>query len=339
MERWQWCQAIEAAGGLQPADWLWLTQARAEYPADCALILHQSCGQPAQLAQQLAGRPLRLLSQPLTPRQRCRTFPCEVPDGDWVMLAGSPTGPNRWEDRPLYGQRIALTREPSQAARLHQRVEELGAEVILCPVLHFVAPDDPDPLQLALEHLESYDWLLFTSPNGVRTFFKALTSRGDARRLGRAQIGVIGPGTAAALESHGLRPDLIPSRSVAEGLLEALAAHPMEGKRVLIPRAQEAREILPEELTRRGAKVDVVPCYKTIMPEPPPHLEEIDRVVLMSSSAARHFRQLSAADPECVCIGPITAETARELGFTRIIQAEQFDEDGVVQALLRRWPV
>lgn len=335
MERWQWCQAIEAAGGLQPADWLWLKQARSEYPQDVALVLEKSCGQPELLALQLEGRPLRLLSDPLTPRQRCRSFPCDVPQGDWVLLAGPAAGPNRWEDRPLYGQRIALTREPSQAVRLQQRLQDLGAEVILCPVLHFVDPDDPGPLLSALERLESYDWVLFTSPNGVRTFFEALAAHGDARRLGGAKIGVIGPGTAAALEGRGLRPDLIPSRSVAEGLLEALAAHAMEGKRVLIPRAQEAREILPEELRRRGANVDVVPCYKTVMPEPPPQIAEIDRVILMSSSAARHFRQLCPADPECICIGPITAETARELGFKRILQAEQFDEPGILAILSR----
>ena len=335
MERWQWCQAIEAAGGLQADDWLWLSQARPSYPSECGLVLEKSCGHPDQLASALQGRPLRLLSQPLTPRQRCRAYPCPVPDGDWVLLVGPARGPNHWEDRPLYGQRIALTREPSQAVRLRARLEELGAEVILCPVLSFVEPDDPAPLQAALGRLQVYDWVIFTSPNGVRTFFEALAGHGDARLLGRARIAVIGPGTGAALESRGLRPDLVPSRSVAEGLLEALAEHSMQGQRVLLPRAQEAREILPEELSRRGAVVDVTPCYKTVMPEPPPQLAEIDRVVLMSSSAARHFRQICPADPECICIGPVTAETAREQGFKKIVQARQFDEEGVVRALLQ----
>ncbi|MBS2037891.1 uroporphyrinogen-III synthase [bacterium] len=334
MERWQWCQAIQAAGGLEPSDWLWLSQPRQHYPLDCALILEKGCGHPEQLAAQLNGRPLRLLSQPLTPRQRCQVYPCPIPEGEWLLLAGPAAGANGWEDRPLYGQRIALTREPSQAHSLHKILEQLGAEVILCPVLRFVEPDDPTPLQRALKHLESYDWLLFTSPNGVRTFFEALNAHGDARRLAKARIGVIGPGTGAALQQRGLRPDLVPARSVAEGLLEALSEHPMDGKRVLIPRAQEAREVLPEELARRGALVEVAACYKTVMPEPPPQLAEVDRVVLMSSSAARNFRQLCTGDPECVCIGPITAETARQQGFTRIVQARQFDQDGVVQALL-----
>jgi len=332
-ERWRWCQAIEAAGGLRPPDWVWLSQAPVEFPVDCALILEPGCGPPLELAARLPGRTLRLLTDPLTPRQRCRPFPCDLQDSsEWVLLVGEAAGPNLWESRPLYGQRIALTREPSQAVALQQRLEELGAEVLLCPVLHFVKPDDPAPLRAALTRLESFDWVLFTSPNGVRTFFEALP--GDARRLGRARLAVIGPGTAQALSRFGLHPDVVPARSVAEGLLEALAGEPMEGRRVLLPRAQEAREVLPEGLRARGAEVVVAPCYKTIMPEPLPGLEAVDRVVLMSSSAARHFRQLCPGDPECVCIGPVTAQTARELGFTRLVQAEQFDQEGVVAALL-----
>lgn len=334
MERWRWCQAIEASGGLEPSDWVWLSRPPAEFPADCALILEPGCGPPQELAARLPGRSLRLLTNPGTPRQHCRPFPCEVESSDWLLLVGEAAGPNLWEARPLYGQRIALTREPSQAAPLQQKLQELGADVLLCPVLRFLEPDDPLLLQAALDSLESFDWVIFTSPNGVRTFFEVLA--GDARRLGRARLAVIGPGTAQALSQHGLCPDVVPARSVAEGLLEALASEPMEGRRVLLPRAQEARETLPEGLRARGAEVVVAPCYKTVMPEPPPELERADRVVLMSSSSARHFRQLCPGDPECVCIGPITAQTARELGFSRILQAEQFDQDGVVEILLSR---
>ncbi|MBT9582710.1 uroporphyrinogen-III synthase [bacterium] len=238
------------------------------------------------------------------------------------------------EKRPLSGQRIALTREASQAEPLRARLEELGAEVVLCPLLQFVAPDQPQLLQAALQELESYQWILFTSPNGVRHFMQELRQTGDARRLGRARLAAIGPGTAKTLAEFGLRADLVPSQSVAEGLLEALQDVPMEGQRVLLPRAQEAREMLPQELRRRGARVDVVPCYKTILPQPPPQLEQVDRVVLMSASAVRHFRQLCSADPECICIGPVTAQTARDLGFTRLTQAQQYDLEGVVAALL-----
>lgn len=334
MQRWQWCQAIENAGGLLPADWLWLSQARSEYPTDCALILGAGCGHPDQLSAQLPGRPLRLLSHPLTPQQRCQTYPCPLPEGQWVLLVGTAAGPNLWEQRPLYGQRIAITREASQAITLQQRLQELGAEVVSCPVLEFVAPDDPAPLDTALQQLPGYQWLLFTSPNGVNTFFKALKTQSDARKLGHMHIGVIGPGTAAALEQQGLRADLIPTKSIAEGLLEALSAYPMQGQKVLLPRAQEARTVLPEELTRRGATVDVVPCYKTIMPLSIPQPGLIDRVILMSSSAARNFRQIYPGDPECICIGPVTAATARLQGFKRIIQAEQYDQDGIIRALL-----
>lgn len=335
MTRARWCEAIEAAGGLKPDDWLWLSQPHPNFPPDCALVLEPGCGTLEELAARLSHRPLRLLSDPLTPRQRCRPYPCALESEDWVLLVGEPSGPNLWEARPLYGQRIALTREPSQAADLQARLQELGAEVVLCPVLRFVEPDQPGRLQAALAELESYDWVLFTSPNGVRSFFQALRVSGDARRLGRAQIAAIGPGTAQALQQQGVRADVIPDRSLAEGLLEALLAFPMEGRRVLLPRAQQAREVLPEGLRARGAQVEVVPCYKTVMPQPPPQLQEVDRVVLMSSSAAQHFRQLCSGDPECVCIGPITAASARELGFTRIVQAQKYDLEGVVEALVQ----
>jgi uroporphyrinogen III methyltransferase/synthase len=336
MLRWQLCQAIEEAGGLLPVNWLWLEQPLAAYPADVALVLGPGCGTPDELAQQLKGRSLRLLTQPGTPRQRCQSPPWPPPPAgtEWLLLAGQPAGPNRWEERPLYGQRIALTRESTQAEPLRLRLQELGAQVVLCPVLQFLAPDQPEPLQIALRDLESYRWVIFTSPNGVRTFMQALGQHGDVRRLGAAKLAAIGPGTAGALTEWGLRADLVPAQSVAEGLLKAFQDHPVEGLRILLPRAQEARPILPDELRRRGALVDVVPCYKTVMPEPPPQLEEVDRVVLMSSSAARHFRQLCNTNPECVCIGPVTAQTARELGFTRLIQARQFDQEGVLQALL-----
>ncbi len=336
MLRWQLCKAIEQAGGLLPANWMWLDSLPQECPAEMALVLGPGCGPLAELTTRLAGRPMRLLTHPLTSRQRCRNYPFELEvDGlDWLLLVGHAAGPNTWEQRPLYGQRIALTREPSQAQPLALRLEELGAEVVLCPVLQFVAPQDPRPLQLALEKLESYQWVIFTSPNGVRTFFAALRKHGDARRLGGAQLAVIGPGTAQALQDCGLTPDVQPQQSVAEGLLEALASHPMEGRRVLLARAQEAREVLPEGLRLRGAEVDVVACYRTVMPQPPPQLDPVDRVVLMSASAARHFRQLTSSDPECVCIGPVTAETARQLGFGHIIQARQFNQEGVIEALL-----
>ena len=335
MQRWQLCRAIEEAGGLSPVNWMWLEKAE-PFPPGVALILTPGCGTLEQLAPQLAGRTLRLLTRPLTPQQRCRSYPCPVESEEWWLLVGAPVGPNRWEDRPLYGQRIGLTREPSQAEPLRLRLEELGAEVILCPLLEFVPPDQSEDLDSALGELESYDWVLFTSPNGVRFFRQALATQGDVRRLGGAQLAAIGPGTARALADWGLCADVVPEQSVAEGLLEALASFPLQGRRVLLPRAQEARQVLPEGLRRRGARVDVVACYKTVMPEPPPELERMDRVVLMSSSSARHFRQLCHGDPECVCIGPVTAETARQLGFTRLTQALRFDQEGIVEALLSR---
>lgn len=338
MERWKACKAIEEAGGLLPANWLWWDSPQPwEGPEDVALVLTPNCGSPQQLWPGLRHRPVRLLTGALTPRQRCREYQGEpVPESDWLLLVGQAAGENRWEARPLYGLRVLLTRERSQAQPLAHQLEELGAEVALCPVLQFLPPDDPGPLQRALTELADYDWVLFTSPNGVERFFTALTERGwDGRKLSRAGLGCIGPGTRKALREHGLEADLVASESVAEGFLKALESTPMEGRRVLLPRAQEAREVLPEGLRRRGARVDVVACYKTVSPEPNFVPEELDWVILMSSSAARNFRQLCPDDVPCLCIGPVTGATAREVGFGRVVEAKRFDQQGVVEALLQ----
>lgn len=323
-------RAIQAAGGLLPGNWVWLNQPAPHPPGDLALVLAPAA---ARAFPPPAAEPARLLTHPGTPRQRCTPWSGSLPEhDDWLLLVGSPAGPNLWEQRPLYGQRIAVTREPSQATDLTQQLQQLGAEVIACPVLRFVRPDTPprwDPPG-------SYDWVIFTSSNGVRCFFDLLWGVGhDTRALSRAQLAAIGPGTAAALEARGLRADLVPGEFIAEGLLEAFASHRMDGARILLPRAQEARDTLPDGLRARGARVDVVPVYKTVLPEPPPHLQQADWVVLMSSSAARNFRQIAPqADPRCLCIGPVTAATARSQGFTRITQAERHDLQGVVEALL-----
>lgn len=322
--RWQWCRALEEAGGLLPANWLWL-----EEPGPSATIL--GAAQARKHPQ-----PGRLLTHPGSPRQRCYPYQGEFPGhDDWILLVGQAAGPNRWEQRPLYGRRLLLTRQKDQAEPLAERLRELGAEVVVCPLLEFVPPDDPQPLRKALGAVGNYDWLMFTSPNGVRGFWRALwESGGDARSLGRSRLAAIGPGTAATLQEYGLRADVVPARSLAEGLLEALESCPMEGQKVLLARAQEAREVLPDGLRERGAEVEVVAVYKTVAPQPPTELAAADLVILMSSSSVRHFRELSQADVPCLCIGPITAQTARESGFSRIEQARRFDLEGVIEAIL-----
>lgn len=227
---------------------------------------------------------------------------------------------------PLRGLTVVVTREKSQAAELQSRLESLGARVHLFPLLEFAPPDEPRPREEAMERVESYDWIVFTSRNAVRHF--------RVPGLRQPRVAAIGPGTREALSDQGVHVDLVAATSVAEGLLEAFAGHNLEGKSILLPRAQEARDLLPDGLRGRGAHVDVVAVYKTIRAAPSEPCPEADWVILMSGSSATRWRELCPGDPACLCIGPITAGTARELGFTRVTQADHYDLEGVVQKLL-----
>lgn len=236
------------------------------------------------------------------------------------------------EQRPLQGLKVCLTRQRQQSLSLQKQLEELGAEVVLCPVLQFEPPDDPLALQHSLQDLGHYDWVVFTSPNGVHFFFEALQSHG----LGwpGCKLACIGPGTQKALSEHGMAADLIAQESVAEGLLAAFEAIPVQGCRILLARAQEARMVLPDGLAARGARVDIVACYKTVKAEPSSAVHGADWVVLMSASAARNFGEIYSLEIPCLCIGPVTATAAREVGFRRVLQADRFDQQGVVDKLV-----
>ena len=170
---------------------------------------------------------------------------------------------NWFEKLPLFGQRIVVTRDRRQAGELAEPLEELGAEVLLLPVIEIQPPADPGPLERAIACLDTYDWLIFTSANGVHSYVEHLK---DIRSL-RAKICAIGPATAAAVEALHIKVDRIPKEYVAESLLEALASDDLAGKRVLLPRAAVARDLVPVELARRGAIVDVVEAYRTVLPE------------------------------------------------------------------------
>ena len=172
----------------------------------------------------------------------------------------------RWFDnRPLFGKRILVTRTREQAGELSALLRERGATVIERPVIKICPPDDFAPLDAALADCGGYDWLVFTSANGVRAVRERLWATGtDIRALAGPRIAAIGPATAREAEAAGLRPDLVPEEYVAECLAEALGAAEVKGQRILIARAAEAREVLPETLRQLGATVDVVPAYRTI---------------------------------------------------------------------------
>lgn len=245
----------------------------------------------------------------------------------------------RWFDtRPLFGKRILVTRAREQASDLVAQLEAFGAEAIEFPVLR-IAPLEWD------EPVGGYDWVIFTSVNGVRCFFDRLRALGhDVRAIGSARVGAIGPATAEALEARGLRVDYVPPSFVAEAFAEHFPEDPV-GRRILIPRAREARDVLARRLSERGAQVCVLPVYETL---PNTDLSQdigrriregrFDAVTFTSSSTVRNLVAAVGADALrgvfVACIGPITAETARHLGLTVGVVAEEHTIPGLVRALV-----
>jgi uroporphyrinogen III methyltransferase/synthase len=237
------------------------------------------------------------------------------------------------EQRPLHGKVVAVTRARAQASGLAARLAALGAEVVETPSIRI------EPLSIDLPPIGSYALVCFTSPNGVRLLFDALA--GDARELAGVTVAAIGPGTARELAARGIRADLVPERSVAESLVQELESVDVAGKRVLVARAAEARDVLPDALRERGAEVDVLPLYETVSePLDDAQREALGRathITFTSSSTVRFFIDaVNGAVPAArvVSIGPVTSATARELGLEVHVEAERHDIDGLVEALL-----
>jgi uroporphyrinogen III methyltransferase/synthase len=256
-----------------------------------------------------------------------------------------------WFDRrPLAGARIVVTRARAQASSLSARLRELGADVIEMPAIR-VEPLDPGPLDRALAVAPGYDWMIFTSQNAVEIVWGAMRARGlDARTLGGVRIAAIGRATADALLDHGMAADVVPQRFVAESLVEALETRgDVSGRRVLLPRAADARDVLPDGLRALGAEVDVVPIYRTMMDgEGAARVAarltagDVDLVTLTSSSTARYFVDAVGADAAraapVASIGPVTSAAARALGLRVAVEAEESTIAGLIAALttLRR---
>jgi uroporphyrinogen III methyltransferase / synthase len=240
-----------------------------------------------------------------------------------------------FEQRPLYGKTVAVTRAREQASGLAARLRDLGAEVVETPVIRVVSLDPPAP------DPSPYDLLCLTSPNGVRLLFDRLADAGlDARALHGLRVAAIGPATARALRAHGVLADVLPERAVAESLVEALGDAPVE--RALIARAKVARDVLPEALRARGAEVDVLELYETVaQPLAPEQLDAVrtaDYVTFTSASTVGNL--LSAAggtldtSARLVSIGPVTSDALRANGLEPHAEAEQHDIDGLLVALL-----
>jgi uroporphyrinogen III methyltransferase / synthase len=245
------------------------------------------------------------------------------------------------ERRALHGEVVAVTRARAQASGLAARLRELGAEVVETPAIRIEPRPVEGELRNAIDRIEEYALICLTSPNGVRLLFDALATGGrDAGALGGATVAAIGPGTAAELAAHGIRADVVPERFVAEALVEALEPVPVEGRRVLVARAAEARAVLPDALRERGAQVDDLALYETVA-EP---LTDADRagleratyITFTSSSTVRFLLESGArpaAGTRIVSIGPVTSATAEEHGLAVDVEAERHDVDGLVEAL------
>jgi uroporphyrinogen III methyltransferase/synthase len=255
----------------------------------------------------------------------------------------------RWfEDRPLFGQRALVTRTRQQASALSVRLRTLGAEAVELPTIRIAPPADWAPLDRAIRQLPDYDWIVFTSVNGVGYFWERMNAAGlDARALHGLRLAAIGPATAAELHAHGLRADYVPAEYVAEAVAAGLGD--VRGLRILLPRADIARPALADLLREGGAEVIEVTAYRTLQPETDPAeladlLARVNLVTFTSSSTARNLAAMARdagldlpqalGQATVACIGPITAGTARELGLAVDVVAKEYTIDGLVQAIL-----
>jgi uroporphyrinogen III methyltransferase / synthase len=250
----------------------------------------------------------------------------------------------------LRGKRILVTRARSQALSLAQRIESLGGEVVEFPTIEIRPPESYGPLDQAIYQIANYDWLIFTSVNGVEQFLNRFEKLGkNIANLAGIEVGAIGPETARRLTAAQIEPTLVPKKYQAEGILDELISETVLGKRILIPRAAKARDILPETLRRWGARVDVVEAYQTVLPQVDVSalcrlLREgtIDMITFTSSSTVTNFsvmlrdqdlpRLLSRA--VIACIGPITKKTVEDLGMRPEIVSEEFTIPGLVRAMV-----
>lgn len=277
-------------------------------------------------------------------KKRGITAPAIIVVGEVVKLRETF---NWFEKKPLFGKRVLITRTREQASKLSKALAELGAEVIEIPTIE-VKPLLTENIFESIKNISSYDWLIFTSENGIKYFFEALSYlKLDLRILGGVKIAVIGPATKNALFSRGLYADLMPEKNYTqEGLCEAFSKIEIENKRILIVRAKKAREFLPEILQKRGARVEILPIYETIKPlDSLEKLKEVihnlDIITFTSSSTVDNFFELLkegqltlSHDTLFASIGPITTETLKRYGYPPQITAKEYTVPGLVSAIV-----
>lgn len=256
-----------------------------------------------------------------------------------------------FEQKPLFGKRVLVTRMAHQTTELADALRDRGAEPILLPTIRLAAPEDVRPLQKAIHDLKNYSWIIFTSANGVERFFAELKNQHfDARQLSHARICAIGPATGDALHRQGLVPDVVPKEYVGEAVVTALAqAHgaSLHGVRILLPRAARARDVIPTELQKLGATVDVVPSYQTLPADESIQTQirtafaenAIDVVLLTSASTVENLVDLMGSkvsqlqNAVLACIGPIATARACELGLHVHVTASVYTTQGLLDSL------
>ncbi len=258
----------------------------------------------------------------------------------------------KWlEERPLWGLKIMITRALPGASRLARMILDLGGEPVIFPTISITDPENPGPLKTAVGSLKDYDWVIFTSANGVERFFRALKEQGlDSRALGHLKICAIGPATSKELEVYNLRADRVPDEYRAEAVVELLRDEAEKGSSFLLARAQEAREILPDSLREIGGRVHVVPAYRTVAPDQEQSAavkesllnQEIDMVIFTASSTVNNLagifpdRSLDklVGPAKVAVIGPITAQTAESHGLTVTVQPLDYTLEGLMEAIV-----
>lgn len=351
----------QAKGAVAMVDWV-----RVANGAD-TLAIYMGVGRMAEITRQLmdGGRPeetpAAVVQSGTTPSQvtvtgclgdiaeRSREAGINPPA---VLLVGRVTALHHrlgwYENLPLFGRRLAVLRPEAQSDELAGPLTGLGAQVVRFPVITLERPEDCTKLNAAIEDLQSFHWLLFSSPNGVRSFFSSLETSGrDTRALGGLRIGVVGPGTADELRRHGLRADLVPGTSVAERFArELIESGGIQGRRILLPQARDARPVLAEQLAGAGAEVVVVETYRMVPTVKDGRwlMEEIGEGTVhgllfsSSSTVTGLLRSLGLDDfngfpsgCRLISIGPVTTETIRRLGGDVAAEADPHTMRGLVR--------
>jgi uroporphyrinogen-III synthase len=263
------------------------------------------------------------------------------------------------EGLPLAGLRIVVGRARHQASALSSGLRELGAEVIEIPFIEIRKPRSYQPLDTALKNLQDYDWLILTSVNGADALWKRIRKlRLTKRHFKHLKVAAIGPATKKAIEKRGIKVNVVPEEYVAESVVESLRDQ-VAGKRVLLARARVARDVIPRELRKLGAEVDVVEAYETVIPRSSlTRLRAIlknsnrrpDVITFTSSSTVRNFANLTGKnvrrgrprqrkaspldDVRFVSIGPVTSSTLRELGLPVDLEAKEYTIPGLINAIV-----